>query len=214
MEKHRSAMHSPAAPLRNRSVLVTGASGYLGGAIIELLLAAEARVIAVSRTRPAAELDRWEPVDIRDREQIDGVFRRCRPELVLHLAGVTNASRVLDRVVAGFDVNAFGTVLLLEACRRHGCERLVFCGSMEAPRAHSADAPTSPYGASKWVGTVYARLFHSIFELPTVILRPFFVYGPGRQPTSRAWRATPSARPTSAPPPRTASRPGCASTSS
>ena len=181
----RSGMNSRAAPLRNRSVLVTGASGYLGSTIVELLLAAGSRVIGLSRTRPSVELDHWEPVDVRDREKIDDVFRRCRPELVFHLAGITNASRVLDRVVAGFDINAFGTVLLLEACKRYGCERFVYCGSMEAPRTQSADAPASPYGASKWVGTAYTRLFQSVFELPTVILRPFFVYGPGRQPADK-----------------------------
>jgi UDP-glucose 4-epimerase len=174
------------SPLRNRSVLVTGASGFLGNAVVERLLAIGSRVIGVSRRRPSVELNHWEPVDLRNREMVDKLFRRCKPELVFHLAGITNARRVIDHVVPSFDANAYGTVVMLEASKRYGCERFLYCGSMEAPEARSAKAPpTSPYGASKWVGAVYTSLFYAIFALPTVSLRPVFVYGPGRQPSDK-----------------------------
>ena len=171
--------------LRGHSILVTGASGYLGTAVIEQLLTIGSRVIGISRTRPSVVLDHWEAVDVRDRDRVDDAFRRCKPDLVFHLAGITNASRVIDHVIPSFDANAQGTVAVLEACKRYGCERFLYCGSMEAPRAQSSDTPTSPYAASKWVGAVYSSLFHTIFGLPTVILRPFFVYGPGRQPAPK-----------------------------
>ena len=169
-------------PLRGRPVLVTGASGYLGTAVVERLLAAGSHVTGTSRTCPSAEVDHWEAFDLRAPEGIDELFRRRRPEWVFHLGGITDARRVLDRVAPSFATNAWGTVRVLEACSRHGCRGFVHCGSMEAPRAGSAAAPASPYGASKWVGTVYAKLFQALFEVPAVILRPFFIYGPGRQP--------------------------------
>jgi UDP-glucose 4-epimerase len=184
-EANSLGMPSVEPLFRNRSILVTGASGYLGSVVVERLLAIGARVIGLSRRRPLVELDRWEPVELRDPEKVDDAFRRCKPEMVFHLAGMTNARRALDHVLPTFDANAYGTVLVLEASKRYGCGRFLYCGSMEAPGARSAGAPASPYGASKWIGAIYTRLFHTVFELPTVILRPFFVYGPGRQPSDK-----------------------------
>lgn len=173
------------SPLRDRSILVTGASGYLGSAVAARLVVLGARVIGFSRTRPPVEFDHWEPVDLRDRTRVDAAFRRWKPELVFHVAGATDARRVVDNVVPSFDANAYATVLVLEACKRYGCERFVYCASMEAPEPPYADTPASPYGASKWVGAIYTSLFYKVFQLPTVILRTYFVYGPGWQASDK-----------------------------
>ena len=164
------------AQLRGRSILVTGASGYLGTAVIEQLLAIGSRVTGISRTRPSVELDHWEAVDLRDRDRVDDAFRQCKPELVFHLAGITNASRVLDHVVPSFDANAQGTVAVLEACKRYGCERFLDLridgGTSSTIRGTRRHLLTDPQNGS---APSSLSLFHTVFGLPTIILRPFFV---------------------------------------
>jgi nucleoside-diphosphate-sugar epimerase len=61
--------------------------------------------------------------------------------------------------------------------------RIIFTGSMTEPRADAAEpVPSSPYAAAKWAGGAYARMFHSLYGTPVVIVRPFMTYGPGQAP--------------------------------
>jgi len=172
------------ASFTSKRILVTGASGYLGYAIARRLIGAGASVVGLTRrSRPvdAAGLE-WRIGDVTDADFLERAFAECRPQIVFHLAGVTNAARRLDRVEPSFTANALGTMLALEASARHSIERFVYCASMEEPRIESCSVPTSPYGASKFVGTLYTKMFCQVFSLPTTVVRPFFVYGPGRQP--------------------------------
>jgi nucleoside-diphosphate-sugar epimerase len=124
----------------------------------------------------------WRRVDVRREDEIEAIFSEHRPELVFHLAGVTGALREADEVVPSFRANALASVLLLAAAHKYSCKRFVYCGSMEEPlEGGGPPRPSSPYGAAKLVGTLYTRMYHEMFQLPTVVVRPFFVYGPGRQ---------------------------------
>jgi nucleoside-diphosphate-sugar epimerase len=59
--------------------------------------------------------------------------------------------------------------------------RVVLVGSMQEPDPdHPAPVPCSPYAASKWACTGYARMFHALYQLPVAIARPMMVYGPGQ----------------------------------
>jgi UDP-glucose 4-epimerase len=168
--------------LRGARVLVTGVSGYIGQAVAARLIESGASVAGLSRTKPReerGEID-WVQGDVADNALLESLFKRVKPELIFHLAGVTNAARHLDRVLPSFMANALGTVTVLDACARHGCKRFIYCASMEEPRLAS-DTPSSPYGASKWVGSAYTRMFNALFSVPSVIVRPYFVYGPGHQ---------------------------------
>jgi UDP-glucose 4-epimerase len=168
---------------RGARVLVTGASGYLGNAISSRLINLGASVTGLSRSTSTVSDGRidWIAGDVCDAALVDDIFRRKRPRLVFHLAGETNASRHLDRVLPTFRANAYGTVVVLEACARYGCDRFLYCASMEEPSSGTSAVSSSPYGTSKWVGNTYTRMFHQLFAVPSAIVRPFFVYGPGRQ---------------------------------
>jgi nucleoside-diphosphate-sugar epimerase len=73
-------------------------------------------------------------------------------------------------------------VELLEAATRAGCRRIVYSGSLlEEPATGEFPVPPSPYGASRWAASAYARMFHTLFDSPVVILRPAYVYGPGQE---------------------------------
>jgi len=173
--------------LRDARALIVGISGYLGSPLGRALVAGGCKVVGASRTTPDALADpiTWEAVDLTSRQSVGALVRQVKPDLVFNVAGVTSAARLPAQVGATFGPNALGTVLLLEACLESECGRYVHCASMEEPRDDANATPKSPYGASKWVGSMYTRMFQSVFRLHTSIVRPFFVYGPGRQPADK-----------------------------
>jgi nucleoside-diphosphate-sugar epimerase len=153
--------------------LVTGATGFIGRALCRSLI--DAGVETVAMNRPGA--GRVEGVasvtaDLADETAVTRCLSDVKADLVYHLAGVTSATRVLDAVVPTFTANLTSTVSLLTAATRVGCHRIVLAGSLEEPDAVSADdVPSSPYAASKWAGSMYARMFWQLYQTPVTVAR-------------------------------------------
>jgi dihydroflavonol-4-reductase len=175
-------------------VLITGATGFIGGHLASLAAAsgAEVRLLVRDRGRWQGQPAELVVGDLSDngalREAASGVDR------VFHVAGLTKAR--YDREY--FEVNHLGTVNLLEACRQEnpGLERFVLVSSQAAagPARNGqpvveADEPrpTSPYGQSKLRGEAAVRAFAPLFDVTTV--RPPVVYGPGDRDTLLVFRA-------------------------
>jgi UDP-glucose 4-epimerase len=106
---------------------------------------------------------------------------------VFHLAALPSVPRSIEKPVETNDVNVSGTLLLLDKCRRHrGLERFVLTSSSSVygdtptlPKIeHMAGTTLSPYALQKWTGENYLRLFHKLYGLPGIALRPFNVFGP------------------------------------
>jgi len=87
-----------------------------------------------------------------------------------------------DAVLPALRGNLIATVNVLVAASRAGAARVVLAGSMEEPRADEPQAvPGSPYAASKWAASGYARMFHALYGLPVTVLRIFMTYGPAQR---------------------------------
>jgi nucleoside-diphosphate-sugar epimerase len=153
--------------------LVTGATGFIGRTLCRSLI--DAGVETVAMNRPGS--GRVEGVasvtaDLADETAVTRCLSDVKADLVYHLAGVTSATRVLDAVVPTFTANLTSTVSLLTAATRVGCHRIVLAGSLEEPDAVSADdVPSSPYAASKWAGSMYARMFWQLYQTPVTVAR-------------------------------------------
>jgi UDP-glucose 4-epimerase len=173
-------------------VLVTGGAGFIGSELVSQLVERGYEVIVVDNLATGksvnlASLDngrmRLVVADIRDLPRIgrllDGV------SIVYHLAclGVRHS---LHAPVENHDVNASGTLGLLNAARQAGVPRFVHVSSSEvygtATSVPMTEAhPTFPmtvYGASKLAGECYARAFYRSYGYPTVVVRPFNSFGP------------------------------------
>jgi nucleoside-diphosphate-sugar epimerase len=165
-------------------VLVTGASGFLGSHVADRLVELGATTYGLAR-RPSSRNDRihWLEGDVCDPAAVQRVLRQARPDVVFHLAGQTDAAPRQDLVMPLLRNNLLGSVVLMQELLEIGCRRVVMTASLEEPKeASPASVPSSPYGASKWAEGGYARMYHKLFGLPVVLVRPYMTYGPRQRP--------------------------------
>lgn len=192
--------------LRGAHVLVTGGAGFIGSHLVDALVTrgCDVRVVddlsagdeahlAGARAQGRVELV---VADVRDRAAMRRAVRNV--DVVMHLAMRCLRVSLFDPDQA-HDVNAGGTLSLLEACREAGPKRFLHVSSSEVYGTATTDAmaethPTSPttvYGASKLAGERYAIAYWHTAGLPVVVARPFNTYGPREQETGPSGEVIP-----------------------
>jgi GDP-4-dehydro-6-deoxy-D-mannose reductase len=170
--------------------LVTGATGFAGGHLLDRLTASGGEVHALSHTggqpgRAQAGVH-WYAVDLLDRAALRAVLERVRPSLIYHCAGLADVNDAAKSPARALRLNALGTHTLLEACREAGVAcRVLVTGSalIYAPCAHAISeddpiAPVNPYGLSKLAQELTALAS----GLPVIVARSFNHAGPRQSP--------------------------------
>ena len=187
-------------------VLVTGTAGFIGAALALRLLERGDEVIGVDNLNDyydvnlkKARLERLTPhpgftdvrADIADREAMEAVFARHRPQRVVNLAAQAGVRYSLENPHAYVDTNLVGFLNILEGCRHFGVEHLVYASSSSVYGANTrlpftvhdnVDHPVSLYAASKKANELMAHTYSALYGLPTAGLRFFTVYGPWGRP--------------------------------
>jgi nucleoside-diphosphate-sugar epimerase len=157
------------------NILVTGAAGFIGSHLYTRLGERGHTVIPVDKRhgRSTSDLDflRW-------------VVGDTRPDVIVHLGASCSTSRSLTSPAADFHDNAVGTFNVAEAARLAGNIPVVFTSSVKVNPGE--DGRIAPLGLSKRVGEDYLRLYGDLYGLPSVILRPSTVYGPGQDGSPEA----------------------------
>ena len=185
--------------------LVTGGAGFIGSHIVRALLRRgdETRVVDDLSTgrreniEGVAERIEFIEGDIADpataSRAVEGV------EVVFHEAALPSVPRSIDEPEATNRACVDGTVALLDAARKAGVRRVVYAASSSAygdqpgfPRREDmAPQPLSPYAAAKLAGEYYCQVFSMCYDLETVCLRYFNVFGPRQNPKSQYAAAIP-----------------------
>jgi UDP-glucose 4-epimerase len=111
-----------------------------------------------------------------DPAAVRSVFGEINPEVVYQLCGHPDGSRDLRLVLPTLESDILTTVNLLLAAVERPVRRFITTASLEEPPP--GEPPTSPYAAAKMSSVAYARMFHLLYQVPVVILRPFMTYGP------------------------------------
>jgi nucleoside-diphosphate-sugar epimerase len=123
----------------------------------------------------------WWQADPASIHDIRRLLANLKPVVLYHLAGAAGAKPDLELVLPTFEGLVISAVNVLVAGTEAGCRRIVLTGSLTEPTAvDHAPVPSSPYAAAKWASTAYARMFHLLYESPTVVLTPFMTFGPGQ----------------------------------
>lgn len=185
----------PAPSWAGRHVVVTGAGGFIGSHLVDLLTELGAEVTAFVRYNSRNErgllelrgLDRELRVKYGDITELDTVRSLVQEaEVVFHLAALVGIPYSYIHPSEVVDVNTIGTLNILIAAREHELEKVVLTSTSEVygsarftPMGEDHPRqPQSPYSASKIAADALATSFHRSFDLPVAIARPFNTYGP------------------------------------
>jgi nucleoside-diphosphate-sugar epimerase len=179
--------------MKDKRVVVTGGSGFIGSHLVKRLLELGAQVAVTVRYGNVMKNERlreeWSRVrvieaDLRNRGALEDVAR-FDPHVVFHLAAYNHVGESFRQVEECFDVNAKGTANLLDVCP--GTESFIYMSTSEV-YGHQAGVPfvetmnpepISPYAITKYSGELYCRMKQRMKGSGRiVVLRPFNAYGP------------------------------------
>ena len=187
-------------------LLVTGAAGFIGMHASKRLLERGHDVFGIDNLNPyydptlkearLAILKKqarfsFKKIDLVDRASMEALFARGRIERVVHLAAQAGVRYSIQNPHAYVDSNLTGTLHVLEGCRHHSIEHLVFASTSSVYGANTrmpfsvhqnVDHPLSFYAATKKANELMAHTYASLYGLPVTGLRFFTVYGPWGRP--------------------------------
>lgn len=179
--------------------LVTGGAGFIGAHITEkcLLNGHNVRVLDNLSTGRKQNLDALKG----DMEFIEGDIRNMDDlrkamsgiDMVFHQAALPSVPRSIEEPRACHESNITGTLNVLLAARRAGVKRVIYAGSSSAygdtpvlpKKEDMKPSPLSPYALAKLTGEYYCQVFSSVYQLETITLRYFNVFGPRQNPESQ-----------------------------
>ena len=178
-----------------KMVLVTGADGFIGSHLVEMLVQKGARVRALSQYNSFNYWGWLEDIDCLDQiEVVNGDIRDphyCKEitkniDVVFHLAALIAIPYSYVAPTSYVDTNVTGTLNICQAAMENGCKRILHTSTSEVygtalyvpiDEKHPLQ-PQSPYSASKIGADAMAMSFYNAFALPVTIVRPFNTYGP------------------------------------
>ena len=192
-------------------VIITGAAGFIGFHVMQRLLQSGRHAVGLDnfntyydpalKERRAGRLQQIggtvHRLDITDAEGMRRLFTDERPQAVIHLAAQAGVRYCIENPEAYVQSNDVGFCRMLELCRQHDVERLVYASSSsvygaDTPTPAREDAaavhPVSFYAASKRANELYAEAYAAMYGLHGTGLRYFTVYGPLGRPDMALFR--------------------------
>lgn len=198
-------------PTEKSVILVTGAAGFIGYHVCEMLLKNGHAVLGVDSFdafyppcikrrnvldtfKTAASVERpfqLYETDIREDEKMRAIFRNHQVDAVIHLAARVGVRSSISNPEPYFSVNIDGTLNLLECIRDFSVKRLVFASSssvygdsykMPFSEKDFEIRPISPYAVTKKTGEELCYIYHQLHDISTACLRFFTVFGPRQRP--------------------------------
>ena len=187
-------------------ILVTGAAGFIGSSLSKRLLERGDEVVGIDNLNDYYDVTlkedrlvglnpyenfRFIRIDVADQPGTDQLFSEIKPQRVVHLAAQAGVRYSLVNPRAYINSNVVGFTNILEGCRHHAVEHLVYASSSSVYGANTkmpfsvhdnVDHPLSLYGATKKANELMAHTYSHLYGLPTTGLRLFTVYGPWGRP--------------------------------
>lgn len=174
-----------------KTVLVTGAKGFIGRYLVDALIAEGAEVTGLSTDGDGNQKDglRWIAGDITKPATLEGLCRDI--DLVYHLAAISNVDASIKNPIRTIETNTMGTANMLEEARKSGVKKFVYVSSAHVygvPQYLPIDekhplVPREAYAASKIAAENIVQAYGNSYGMEYAILRPFNMFGPGQDPS-------------------------------
>ncbi|WOD43356.1 SDR family oxidoreductase [Hwangdonia lutea] len=184
--------------LEGKHVLITGGAGFIGSNLCETLLNHNVTVACLDNfstgkrhnIEPFLNNNKFNLIE-GDIRNLEDCYKACKgADYVLHQAALGSVPRSINDPITTNDVNVSGFLNMLVAARDAGVKRFVYAASSSTYGDHEAlpkvedviGKPLSPYAITKYVNELYADIFHSTYNLDTIGLRYFNVFGKRQDP--------------------------------
>ena len=200
--------------LNNKTILVTGSAGFIGSNLVKRLFkdVKGATILGIDKMNDYYDVSLKEyrlkeletlncqlstvnyqfiKGDIADKATIDGIFEQYKPQVVVNLAAQAGVRYSITNPDAYIQSNLIGFYNILEACRNHPVEHLVYASSSSVYGSNKkvpystddkVDNPVSLYAATKKSNELMAHAYSKLYNIPSTGLRFFTVYGPAGRP--------------------------------
>lgn len=207
-------MLTPNIELKNKTILVTGAAGFIGANLVMELLKTtepihiigidnmndyydvsikEYRLTGIEKLAAEYPESSWTFIkgSIADKSLIDKIFAEYKPSIVVNLAAQAGVRYSITNPDVYIESNIIGFYNILEACRNHPVEHLVYASSSSVYGSNKkvpystddkVDNPVSLYAATKKSNELFAHAYAKLYNIPSTGLRFFTVYGPAGRP--------------------------------
>jgi UDP-glucuronate 4-epimerase len=194
----------------NVKIVVTGIAGFIGFHCAKTLLDQGHEICGIDNVNnyyitalKEARLDAlrahgpytFYQIDLADQQSVNEIFATFKPDAVLHLAAQAGVRHSITHPHDYIHCNIAATMTILEACRHHGQPRLVYASSSSVyggnplpfSEDQNVDTPISLYAATKKANELMAHTYSHLYNIQTIGLRFFTVYGPWGRPDMAMW---------------------------
>ncbi len=186
-------------------ILITGGAGFIGSAFVRILMkglppeGAVPEVVIIDKLTYAGDLRRLEEAqgkfkfyktDICNKRQIETIFNREKPDVVVHFAAESHVDRSINDAAPFIETNIKGTQILIDASRKYNIKQFILISTDEIYgeiangkfNENSPIKPNSPYAASKAAADLLVQSYIRTYKFPAIIIRPSNNYGPWQYP--------------------------------
>lgn len=182
--------------MNSKTILVTGCAGFIGSNFVNTFQKKfpKTKIVGIDNLSTGKHESINPDItfykgSINDPIILEKIFSTEKPEYVFHFAALPRVSFSVEEPAKTTLTNVYGTTVLLEKSRDHKVKRFIFSsssaiygGAKKLPTKESENPPKpiSPYALQKYVGELLMKNFSALYDLDTVCLRYFNVYGPGQ----------------------------------
>lgn len=183
-----------------RKLLITGGAGFIGSEFVRQGIKRGYTIAVVDKLSYAGDFARLKEVerniafhklDVTDRKSLEDVFKKEKPDAVVHWAAESHVDRSIADASPFLDTNIKGTQILLDISIKHGINKFINISTDEVYGDLGEDGqffettplnPSSPYSVSKAAADMFGRAYHRTYGLPVITVRPSNNYGPWQYP--------------------------------